>query len=230
LEYICQYCGKICKNLNGLKHHELFCKSNPNHKNHPGNKGYDGNGKGMPKNYVAWNKNQTKETNIIIYNTSLKIKEKYKNGDIKRKFEHHTEETKHKLSILRQKAIAENPDLIKSCGRAKKYNYNDIVLDGTWEVIFAKYLDELNIKWIRPKKGYEYIFEGSKHLYFPDFFLPQYNLYIEVKGYEREIDHSKWIAIIKLGYNIKIIKQSDIQSIKNGNFDIFKKPYWNPGV
>ena len=30
INYICQYCGKECKNLNSLKQHELRCKQNPN--------------------------------------------------------------------------------------------------------------------------------------------------------------------------------------------------------
>lgn len=29
-KYICKYCGKECKNLNGLKGHEIRCKLNPN--------------------------------------------------------------------------------------------------------------------------------------------------------------------------------------------------------
>jgi len=29
-KFICQYCGKICKNLNSLRQHEIRCKENPN--------------------------------------------------------------------------------------------------------------------------------------------------------------------------------------------------------
>ena len=28
-EYICQYCGRQCKNLNSLRQHEIRCKLNP---------------------------------------------------------------------------------------------------------------------------------------------------------------------------------------------------------
>ena len=29
--YICQFCGKECKNPNSLRNHERLCKANPNH-------------------------------------------------------------------------------------------------------------------------------------------------------------------------------------------------------
>ena len=29
-DYICKYCGKICKNKNSLAQHEVRCKENPN--------------------------------------------------------------------------------------------------------------------------------------------------------------------------------------------------------
>ena len=38
-EYICQYCGRKCKNLNSLRQHEIRCKENPNHIICYGNKG-----------------------------------------------------------------------------------------------------------------------------------------------------------------------------------------------
>ena len=31
-EYICKYCGKVCKNKNSLVQHEIRCKENPNRK------------------------------------------------------------------------------------------------------------------------------------------------------------------------------------------------------
>ncbi len=35
----CQYCGRICKNINSLIQHEIRCKSNPDHIECFGNKG-----------------------------------------------------------------------------------------------------------------------------------------------------------------------------------------------
>ena len=47
-EYICQYCGKKCKNLNSLRQHEIRCKENPNHIISCGNKG------NMPKHIKSY--------------------------------------------------------------------------------------------------------------------------------------------------------------------------------
>ena len=53
-------------------------------------------------------------------------------------------------------------------------------------------------------------------MYFPDFYLEDLNLYIEVKGYERERDLTKW----KVVNNLLVIKKSDISLIKENRFQI----------
>ena len=62
---------------------------------------------------------------------------------------------------------------------------SEVTMDSTWEVAMAKKLDELTIRWIRNdnmKLEYTTI-RGRKRRYIPDFYLPDYDLYIEVKGY-----------------------------------------------
>ena len=39
MEYVCRYCGRICKNNNSLRNHERLCKKNPNRQISYGNKG-----------------------------------------------------------------------------------------------------------------------------------------------------------------------------------------------
>jgi predicted nuclease of restriction endonuclease-like RecB superfamily len=60
-----------------------------------------------------------------------------------------------------------------------------VSMDSTWEVACASRLDELGIKWERDhsiKLGY--VTRGKrKRNYIPDFYLPEYDVYIEVKGY-----------------------------------------------
>ena len=62
---------------------------------------------------------------------------------------------------------------------------SEVKMDSTWEVAMAEKLDELTIRWIRNdnmKLEYTTI-RGRKRKYIPDFYLPDYDLYIEVKGY-----------------------------------------------
>ena len=58
-------------------------------------------------------------------------------------------------------------------------------MDSTWEVACAKRLDELGIKWTRdPSIKLGYVTRGRrKRNYIPDFYLPDQDVYIEVKGY-----------------------------------------------
>jgi hypothetical protein len=84
------------------------------------------------------------------------------------------------------------------CGRAKKYEYESksagkIKVDGTWELKVAKYLDDMNLDWRRPAERFNYInLEGKKSKYKPDFYVNDYSAYLEIKGYETELDRCKW--------------------------------------
>ena len=53
-EYICKFCGKVCKNTNSLRCHERLCKENPNRQESSWVKFNHKRG--------AWNKGLTKET------------------------------------------------------------------------------------------------------------------------------------------------------------------------
>lgn len=101
-------------------------------------------------------------------------------------------------------------------GRCRKVLYTKqngevVYLQGSWEVKVAGFLDEHHIAWERNKVGYKYFFEGKEHLYFPDFFLSQYNLYVEVKGYETSKDRSKWK---QFPFKLSIIKKQELQNLE----------------
>ena len=92
--------------------------------------------------------------------------------------------------------------------------------------MFVKYLESKNIKWERPKRSFNYIWKNSIHKYYPDIYLPAYNLYIEIKGLPNERDYAKWSQftevldiydskdLVKLG----IIDKIDIRNLVNENF------------
>jgi len=67
-----------------------------------------------------------------------------------------------------------------------------VSMDSTWEVAMAARLDELGISWLRDEDmKLEYRTRGGrKRNYIPDFYLPDYDMYIEVKGYWT--DRAKW--------------------------------------
>lgn len=103
-----------------------------------------------------------------------------------------TNETRQKISAGMRKAVLEGRQRTpKPYGRAT-IEYKGVILQSNWELQVALYLDEHNIRWERPSIGHEYTFENKSHLYFPDFYLLDYNTYIEVKGWKQPKDDCKW--------------------------------------
>ncbi len=79
-------------------------------------------------------------------------------------------------------------------------------MDSTWEVAMAKRLDHLKIAWDRrvDMKLPYYSKTGRKKNYIPDFYLPDYDVYIEVKGYWTDAAKYKMKAVLEVN-PVKII-------------------------
>jgi hypothetical protein len=83
-------------------------------------------------------------------------------------------------------------------GRCKKYKHvspiaGEVYLDGTWELSVAKWLDKKEYNWTRNTIRFQYTnLKGTISHYTPDFWVEELNSYIEVKGYETELDRCKW--------------------------------------
>ena len=62
--------------------------------------------------------------------------------------------------------------------------YKEFQMDSGAEKLFAILLDELSIRWEKNKKTYfSYVrADGRKGKYYPDFYLPDYNKWVEIKG------------------------------------------------
>lgn len=58
----------------------------------------------------------------------------------------------------------------------------EVLLESSWEVEVANYLIENNIEWIRPKFIKWEDSQGKTRRYFPDFYLPKYDLYLDPKN------------------------------------------------
>ena len=66
------------------------------------------------------------------------------------------------------------------------------MLDSSWELAVAEYLDNNQIIWERPKQPIPYCVNGKNKKYYPDFFLPEYNLYLDPKNpYRLQVDRQK---------------------------------------
>lgn len=84
--------------------------------------------------------------------------------------------------------------------------YKGVLLDSSWELTLAKRLDQLGIVWTRPDP-LKWIDEfGVSHNYFPDFYLPDYDLYLDPKNpHAAKVQKNKLTLLLRQYNNIHII-------------------------
>lgn len=104
---------------------------------------------------------------------------------------HHTQETLDRIQETRLKNIR-NGKKIKIRGKTQKYITRDgveLMMKSSWEVKFAKFLDDFNINWLYEPFHYEILIENKIRTYTLDFYFPDTNEWVEIKG--RWFPHSK---------------------------------------
>lgn len=158
----CEFCNKECKNANSLRNHERLCKENPN-KQRSQFEIYNETRIG------SWNSGLTKDSDERVLQHSLKLKGRSRAGFI-------SKDGREKLSALAKE---------RGLGGYKPHPnrgtyYKEIWFDSNWEIQVAKSLDENNIKWERPKIGF--IWNDNGNRYYPDFYLPEYDVYLDPKN------------------------------------------------
>lgn len=180
----CEFCGKVCKNRNSYAQHKIRCRYNTNRINV-----YHDNFNTF--GHVAWNKGLTKETNESVRltgkNVSKTLHEKISNG-WKPYFatnDYWTLEKRLQLSETKKQFYKEHPEK----------HPNRIVCDRNRRT----YIEQVAYDWlvenkIEFKEQYQTEFNGS--LRFVDFYVPRYNLFIELDGvywhtYSKDLDKEK---------------------------------------
>ena len=206
----CQYCGKECKNKNSLAQHELRCKNNPDRKDYI-KEGFNSVG------HFSWKKGLTKETDERVRRNSeavaLAMQNKVKNG-FKPAFAtegYWTNERRLEQSIRKKILYQEHPE--KHPNRKVASNSRRTYI----EQVAYDWLVENKITFI---ESYETVFYDKKR--FVDFYLPDYNLYIELDGeywhsackdvdnekdrYAKEIQHINTIRISSKECIVDVLK------------------------
>lgn len=105
-------------------------------------------------------------------------------------------EHKKKISISRSLVMQSNESHCRwfsvKCGNGFQK------VQGTWERDFANFLNENNVSWERRTLEY-----GTHYRYTPDFYLPNFNMYVEIKGWLKDRDIKKMNLVLKK-YNIDL--------------------------
>jgi hypothetical protein len=79
-----------------------------------------------------------------------------------------------------------------------------VFLQSSYEVTLAESLDINNINWIRPQPFKWVSDSGSEHKYYPDFYLVDYDLYLDTKNDYLIIKDQKKIMSVIQQNNIKL--------------------------
>jgi hypothetical protein len=183
----CQYCSKECKNKNSHTNHERLCKNNPVRgktlfmneefqKNSKENQYTKAKRLGLPA--PEYDTTHRKRAGCIVATSEQKSKwaREAKTGGYK-----------------------------ENAGRSKKFRVsdsfgNDVVLQSSYELLCSEILNEMNIKWIRPK----HLKYDDDKKYFADFYLVDYDIYLDPKNdYKAKLDKEKIQKVIDAN-NVKI--------------------------
>ena len=145
------------------------------------------------------NTGQTKENNKSIINQSITLKNS-------------------------QKILGKNNGMFGKKGPRTRYSYGGYKEDighhirSSWEHNICKLLIKLNIKYEYEKKRFYY----NEFSYLPDFFLPEYNIWIEVKGYMDELSKEK-IRLFKIENKLLLIDKYNYEQIIRGEINLLPK-------
>lgn len=115
-----------------------------------------------------------------------------------------------------------NGGLRKGSGIGKKGWYKGYWCDSSWELAWVIYHIEHKIDFERNKKGFDYVFNGKNHKYYPDFI--KNNVYYEIKGYLTKQTEAKIKQFTK---PIEILGKIEMKKIINFVINKYGKDYVN---
>ena len=200
----CQFVGKSKKSL--ISHYWRVHTENGNKHN------------AIPKikkKRIAWNKGLTKETDERVLKNSISVSNTQQKQIIDGTY------IPRKMGDDAKKELSERQSLKNSGGRCKWFPINGVSVQGTWERNIALKLTDLSVRWERPKLNqdiWKYELDGVIKSYTPDFYLPDYNCWLEIKGFWWGNDLEK-MRIVKETYpnrKIIIIENKEYKQILSG--------------
>lgn len=203
---LCKFCSSQRKNENSLRNHERLCKLNPNKGTHSG---------GRRVGSTAWNRGLSKDTDARVAKMSRTLSatqtKQVQDGTY----------VPRRMGQAARLRLSESQSLYNRGGRSKWFEVSGIKVQGTWERDVAVKLTELGIVWLKPKTNtdlFKYELDGKVRSYAPDFYLPDLDIYLEVKGYWWGNDKNKMKAVMEQHpyKTIVIIEQDEFNKLMVG--------------
>lgn len=118
----------------------------------------------------------------------------------------------HPQSIESRKRISEKMKVVgggyrQGSGRGCKGRYKGYWCDSSWELAYVIYCLDNNIKIERNCEKREYLWEGRKRIYYPDFIVD--GKFVEIKGYETE----QWKCKIRDNPDVSVLDKCGMKDI-----------------
>lgn len=177
----------------------------------------------------------------ILFNSGLSVSDVYARGynyshyrDAKERGLLTTRTTEERSALVRRKnpnrsmgpearaRLSERQSLANTGGRCKWFKINNVCVQGTWERDVALKMTQLGIKWERPKTNqdiWKYTDDkGKVRSYCPDFYLPDADCWLEIKGHWWGDDKRK-MEIVTHTYpqrRIVVLRETEIKQLMQG--------------
>lgn len=96
----------------------------------------------------------------------------------------------------------------------KHSNGNSYKVQGTWELAFIEWLDKSKLEFTCHRGRLPYISEGIQRNYYPDFYVTEWNCYVDIKNkYHHSIQKDKFTHIREAGHSVRLIFKEELQKL-----------------
>ena len=175
--YTCKFCEKEFEKFQSLGSHTIWCDKNPNSE--------------KMKNNFYTNVKKSNSDKTVVEKRLKTYRANYLNGKYKNSYKPLTGEDEIKRREKISQTMKFNPNsggLRCGSGRGVKQWYESkiaglVYLRSSYELSYVKFLDDNDINWVGNKKYFLYNWNGEQRKYYPDFYLPDEDCYVEIKGY-----------------------------------------------
>ena len=173
-EFYCVFCGKERKSRLSLVCHQAHCALNPQRK-------ASNLGRFLEKGHSGTNQYIKNPETVFSEASKAKIRQRLVGKPLSAK-------RRAAISVSMHRAVLEGRQKTpKPGGITRKFAHTNWkgeleALQGSWELKLALFFDLNQIVWTKEIAGFDYLYQDVTRTYFPDFYLAEWNLYVEVKG------------------------------------------------
>lgn len=197
--YICK-CGRLFDNSQSFNSHKRWCEIHKGIGNVISNTG-------------GWNRGLTKEIDKRLELSAEAIA----NLSLAKTGGNLSQEHKKKLSkIAKERGFGGHTSKQKLY--FKKNDGTEVYLQSSFEIRYAELLEENNIDWIRPSPLNWIDANGEDHRYYGDFYLTEFNLYIDTKNDYLIIKDAEKIKRVteQNNVNLKVLSSRELGWLPKG--------------